>query len=77
MKIEINHQTKLATIWLAQGERENPAVNAQLDVLCRDCKSKKYMVAVFQSGPRDLLDQTSGLLVHNRRRAAQIAGRGM
>ena len=77
MQINIDHQAKLATIWLAQGERENPAVNAQLDALYRDCKSKKYMVAVFQSGPRDLLDQTSGLLTHNRRRAAQIAGRGM
>lgn len=77
MKIEINHQSKLATVWLAQGEHESPAVNAQLDALCRDCKSRKYMVAVYQSGSRDLLDQTRGLLVHNRRRAAQIAGRGM
>lgn len=77
MEIEINHQSKLATVWLSQAERDNPAVNARLDALCRDCKSKKYMVAIFQSGSQELTDQTSGLLIHNRRRAAQIAGRGM
>ena len=77
MKINIDHQSKLTTIWLFQGERENPSVNAQLDALYRDCEAKKYMVAVFHSGSKELLDQTSGLLVHNRRRAAQIAGRGM
>ena len=61
MEIEINHQSKLATVWLAQGERENPAVNARLDALCRDCKFKKYMVAVFHSDPRELTDQPHGL----------------
>jgi len=61
MEIEINHQSKLATVWLSQAERENPAVNARLDALCQDCKSKKYMVAVFHSGPRELTDQPHGL----------------
>lgn len=77
MTINISHEDRLATVWLAQGERENPAVKAQLDTLCADCKSKKYMVAVYHSGPRQLAEQTSGLLLYNRHRAAQIAGRGM
>lgn len=77
MRIEVSHQDKLATVWLARGERENPAVKQQLEQLYADCKAKKYMVAVYQSGPRDLLEQTSGLLCYNRRRMAQLAGRGL
>lgn len=76
MKIEVNHQDKLTAVWLTQGEREDPAVRAQLERLYADCKARKYMVAVYQSGTRDLLDQTSGLICYNRRRMAQLAGRG-
>ena len=77
MRIEVSHQDKLATVWLAQGEREDPAVKARMQTLIDDCKTRKYLVAVYQSGPRDLLSQTSGLLCYNRRRLAQLAGRGV
>lgn len=77
MQIEVSHQTKLTTVWLTRAEQEDPTIKAQLDKLYADCKTKKYTVAVFHSGGRDLRDQTSGLLCYNRRRAAQIAGRGM
>ena len=77
MTIEVSNQNKLATVWLCRGEWENPAVKQQLKQLYADCKEKKYMVAVYQSGPRDLLSQTSGLLCYNRRRMAQLAGRGL
>lgn len=77
MKIEVSHQDKLATVWLAQGERENPEVKARMQALVDDCKTRKYMVAVYQSGSRNLQSQTSGLLCYNRRRSAQLAGRGM
>lgn len=77
MRIEVSHQDKLATVWLARGEREDRAVRERLESLYADCKEKKYMVAVYQSGHRDLLSQTSGLLCHNRRWMAQLAGRGM
>lgn len=75
MKIEADHQNKLVAVWLMRGEREDPAVRAQLERLYADCKIKKYMVAVYQSGSRDLLSQTSGLLCYNRCRMAQLAGR--
>lgn len=77
MKIEANHQNKLTTVWLTRGEQEDPAVQAQLARLYADCRAKKYTVAVYHSGARDLLEQTSGLLCYNRRRMAQLAGRGM
>lgn len=77
VQIEVSHQAKLTTVWLTREEQENPAVKAQLDILYADCKCKKYTVVVFYSGGKDLRDQTSGLLCYNRRRAAQIAERGM
>lgn len=77
MQIEVSHQAKLTTVWLTRAEQEDPSIKTQLDKLYADCKNKKYTIAVFHSGNRDLRNQTSGLLCHNRRRAAQIAGRGM
>ena len=77
MKIEVSYQEKLTTVWLARGEQEDPAVQRQLQKLYDESKAKKYMVAVFHSGSQDLLRQTSDLLCHNRRRMAQLAGRGM
>lgn len=77
MTIEVSQKNKLATVWLAQGEREDPVVREQLNGLIAECKDKKYMVAVYQSGSRDLMRQTSDLLCYNRRRMAQLAGRGV
>ena len=77
MKINISHEEKLATVWLAQEERENPMIKARLDALYADCKAHKYQVAVYHSGSRQLTEQTSSLLCYNRRRKAQIAGRGV
>lgn len=77
MKIEIDHQRKITTVWLTRAEQEDPGIKAQLDSLYADSHAKKHTVAVFYSGGRDLCRETSALLCHNRRRAAQIAGRGM
>ena len=77
MKIEIDHQSKITTVWLTKAERENTAIKVQLDRLCADCRAKKHMVAVFCSGDRELCQETSALLRHNLRRSAQMAGRGM
>lgn len=77
MKIDLNHNSKIATVWLTRAERDDPAVQRNLDALYADCKAKKYMVAVYHSGARDLGQQTTGLLLYNRRRAAQCDGRRM
>ena len=77
MKIEINHQAKITTVWLTRAEQENPGIKVQLDSLYADCHAKKHTVAVFHSGGHDLCRETSALLCHNRRRSAQIAGKGM
>ena len=77
MKIELHHQSKIASVWLTRAEKEDPAVKARLDGLYADLKKKKYTVAVFFSGDRDLCQETGSLLVYNRRRIAQLEGRGM
>lgn len=77
MQIDVSHQTKLTTIWLTRTEQQDPTIKVQLDKIYADCRNKKYTVAVFHSGSNDLYRQTSGLLCYNRRRSAQIAGRGM
>ena len=77
MEIVMHHNTKIAAVWLTQAEKEDPTIRARLDKLYDDCKAKKYTVAVFNSGPRELTQQTSSLLCYNRRRAAQLAGRGL
>lgn len=77
MMIEMHQNAKIAAVWLTQREKEDPAVQQKLEALYADCKTKKYTVAVFLSGPRELTQQTSSLLCYNRRRAAQLAGRGL
>lgn len=77
MKIEVDHQAKITTVWLTQAEQENPTIKARLDKLYVDCHVKKHTVAVFHSGERDLYRETSVLLCHNRRQSAQLAGSGM
>lgn len=77
MKIELQHQSKIAAIWLTRAEKEDPAVRTQLQDLCAELKGKKYTVAFFLSGDRDLCQETSSLLLYNRRRIAQLEGRGM
>lgn len=77
MKIEVNHQAKITTVWLTRAEQSDPIIKVQLDKLYTDCRAKKHTVAVFHSGERDLCRETSALLCHNRRKSAQLAARGM
>lgn len=77
MKIEMDHVHKLTTVWLANGEGEDPQIKEQIRRLTADCKAKKHMMAVYHSGSKNLTDQTSGLLCYNRRRMVQLEGREM
>lgn len=77
MKIEVNHQSKITSVWLTRQEQQDPDIKMQLGRLYADCRARKYTVAVFHSGGRDLCQETSALLCYNRRRSAEIAGRRM
>lgn len=61
MKVELDRQRSLITVWI-DGREEPQALQA----LCRRCRGTPYQVAVFRSGSGDLLECATGLLLHNR-----------
>lgn len=65
MQIYTDDQFKLVEIWLSKKERDDAELQEKLKPLYQDCKSKKYRVAVFESGDGDLLDNTRTLLCYN------------
>lgn len=75
MEINVRDDSKLVEIWLTNKEKGDAALREQLKPLYRGYKAKKYLVAVFQSGGRDVTDATSELLCHNRKRLAEQEGR--
>ena len=72
MEINVNDNSKTVEIWLSSQEKQDAALREQLRPLYRAYAKKKYLVAVFQSGGRDLRQSTSDLLCYNRKRIAQI-----
>lgn len=71
MEICVNEESKLVEIWLTSGEKRNAQFSERLAPIYREYKEKKYLVAVFQSGERNLCDATADLLCYNRKRLAQ------
>lgn len=63
MKIELDPKRRQTTVWIDGGEEPQA-----LQSLCRRCRGTPYQVAVFRSGGGDLLECTTGLLLHNRER---------
>ena len=61
MKVELDRQRSLITVWIDGGEEPQA-----LQALCQRCQGTPYQVAVFRSGSGDLLECTTGLLLHNR-----------
>lgn len=77
MQIEILQASRTVAIWLTSAEAEDPGVQTRLASIYADCAAKKLTPAVFRSGCRSLPEQTSGLLIHNRRQTARREARGM
>ncbi len=75
MEITVRDDLELVEVWLTNEEKQNEALREKLKPLYREYKEKKYLVAVFQSGERDLTDATSDLLCYNRKRLAQTQAR--
>lgn len=72
MEIHVNDDSKIVEVWLTNEEKRSQALRERLKQLYRECRAKKYMVAVFQSGEHDLPECTSDLLRYNRRRIAHM-----
>ena len=72
MEINVRDDLKIVEVWLTQEEKRDAALREQLKPLYQKFKAEKYLVAVFESGTEDLWENTSALLVYNRRRAARL-----
>lgn len=66
MNVEVNEQFRFACVWLTNEEKNDQQIRESLKPLMAEYKLKKYKFAVFESGSRDLLEQTKGLLSHNK-----------
>ena len=73
MEVRVHEDMKLVEIWLTRQEQADAALREQLQRLCQDYKSRKYMVAQFHSGGGDLYAITRDLLIFNRKRIEELA----
>ncbi len=71
MEITVRDVRKTVEIWLTNTEKQNEALREQLKPLYKEYRDKKYLVAVFLSGSRELADATSDLICYNRKRLAE------
>ena len=73
MEMNVRDDQKLVEIWLTNAEKIDPVLREGLKEIYAKYKTKKYMVAVFESGKGDLYENTRDLLLYNRRRSAEKA----
>lgn len=73
MEINPHQERKLVEIWLSHEDQASQEVQTRLREVYRRCAEEKYTVAVFCSGQQDLAEETSALLLYNRRRSAERA----
>lgn len=72
MEINVYNDRKIVEVWLTHAERDNPVVMKSLKPMYQAYHPKKYTIAVFLSGNRDLYQQTSDLVCYNRKRIAEM-----
>lgn len=66
MEFNVNKEGKYAMVWLRNDEKDDPEVQKSLQPLVEECKKKKFRLVIMESGNRDLKEQTTSLLLHNR-----------
>lgn len=72
MELNVKDDKQLVEIWLTNAEKSDPRLRAGLQDIYDKYKQKKYMVAVFESGERDLYQSTLDLLAYNKKRSAEL-----
>ena len=71
MEMNVRDDQKLVEIWLTNAEKIDPVLREGLKEIYAKYKTKKYMVAVFESGKGDLYENTRDLLLFNRNRQSR------
>lgn len=72
MEINVRDDRKIVEVWLTNEEQQDQAIRESLKPLYQQYKAKKYTVAVFLSGSRDLAEETGALLRYNKKRVAEL-----
>ena len=72
MEINVRDYCKIVEVWLSNSEKRDEFLRERLKPLYQKYNAQKYLVAVFESGDRDLADATSDLLCYNRKRSAEL-----
>ena len=72
MEINVRDDRKIVEVWLTNEEQQDQAIRESLKPLYQQYKAKKYIVAVFLSGSRDLVEETAALLRYNKKRVAEL-----
>ena len=72
LEIHVRDDRGLVEIWLSNAEKKDPSLREGLKGIYDKYKKKKYLVAVFESGERDLYPSTLELLAYNKRRCAEL-----
>ena len=72
MEIHVRDDRGLVEIWLSNAEKKDPSLREGLKGIYDKYKKKKYLVAVFESGERDLYPSMLELLAYNKRRCAEL-----
>lgn len=72
MEMHINDEKKRVEIWLSNAEKKDTELRAGLKEIYARYKKKNYLVAVFESGEKDLYQGTLELLAYNKRRSAEL-----
>ncbi len=72
MEMNVRDDKQLVEIWLTNAEKNDPALQDGLKDIYDKYKKKKYLVAVFESGEKDLYQGVLDLLAYNKRRCAEL-----
>lgn len=72
MEIEVKDKEKRVNIWLTRAESQDQALLDSLKPLYKEYKAKKYLVAVFHSGNRNMKESIRDLLLYNKTRIREL-----
>ena len=70
--MNVSDDKQVVEIWLTNAEKKDLTLREGLKDIYDMYKKKKYLVAVFESGEKELYQGTLDLLSYNKRRCAEL-----
>jgi len=72
LKICKNEKDKMVEIWLTNAEKNDSAIEKELNRICLQAAIEKYKVIVFKSGTGNLYENTKELIFNNLRKGEYL-----